>query len=104
MADIAYDNVEHNMEDDNSQHSPGDDNSRHNNLDDPICGFLKITKAEVLFVLKHNLTMSALKDLLQIINHIFASIVVPGTKHLFKKVFKHLSTAAVQHYVCKYCQ
>ena len=67
MADIAYDNVEHNMEDDNSQHSPGDDNSRHSNLDDPICGFLKITKAEELFVLKHNLTMSALKDLLQII-------------------------------------
>lgn len=68
-----------------------------------------IIKADALLLIMthaavHNITGSQLDDLLRLINFLFGNDVVPGSKHLFNKVFKNNSEIVEFHLYCRACK
>nr|XP_021326613.1 uncharacterized protein LOC110438464 [Danio rerio] len=93
--------------------TPTDDPLKKIGTDKGMDNILKstgsITKAEALLLIMthaavHNITGCQLDDLLTLINFLFGNDVVPGSKHLFNKVFKNNSEIVDFHLYCQACK
>ncbi len=93
--------------------TPTDDPLHKIGIDTGMDTFLKstgsITKAEALLLIMthaavHNITGCQLDDLLRLINFLFGNDVVPGSKHLFNKIFKNNSEIVEFHLYCRACK
>ncbi len=60
-----------------------------------------VLKLVLAFYLKHNLSWSALEDLLELIKAVKADITLPCSKYIFKKWF--MNKKPELHIICRYC-
>lgn len=86
-----------------------DEDTEYNFFEDsiPVHPNVNSTQSEVLmmvmmFYLKHNLSWSALTDLLVLINNIFGSNILPQSKFLFRKAFP-TTIKPKYHFFCQSC-
>ncbi|XP_045913156.1 uncharacterized protein LOC123975596 [Micropterus dolomieu] len=78
-------------------------------MDTPLAATGTTSRAEALLMImtyaaRHQITGSALDDLLKLINHLFGQDVVPGSKYAFNKVFQNNIDKVEFHFYCKACQ
>lgn len=84
-------------------------NGVNGDMDRPLVATGTTSRAEALLMImtyaaRHQITGSALDDLLKLINHLFGQDVVPGSKYAFNKVFKNNMDKVDFHFYCKACK
>lgn len=90
-----------------SNDPPG--NEADTDMDTPLKATGKTSRAEALLMIltyaaRHQITGSALDDLLKLINHLFGQDVVPASKYAFNKVFQRNMDKVEFHLYCKDCK
>ena len=84
-------------------------NGADTDMDIPLKATGKTSQAEALLMIltyaaRHQITGSALDDLLKLINHLFGQEVVPASKYAFNKVFQKNMDKVKFHLYCKNCK